>query len=165
MKIKKKEDELYDIKVLMLQLSSGAMLIKKRRWMNLEYSHNYHFPPGHEGIEPLIIMALVGRTLIHRIYVDNGCLVNILYEHCLERLLEEVKIYIQPTTLSVVGFKGQSVWPEGKLSLPFTLFNYECTMSKTVLPDFIIIKSPSPYIMLLGRTTLWQLQAGALYGA
>lgn len=133
--------------------------------MNLEYSHNYHFPPGHEGTEPLIIKELVGRTLTHRIYVDNGSLVNIMYEHCLERLLEEVNSYIQPTTLSVVGFTGQSVWPEGKLSLPFTLFNYESTLSKTVLPDFIIIKSPSPYNMLLGRTGLWQLQAGAHYGA
>ena len=90
------------------------MPVKKRKWMSLEFSHNIQFPVGHEGTGPLIIKESVGKTLIHRLYVDNGCSVNILYKHCLDELPPEVRAFVKLATLSVLGFTGQVVWPEGK---------------------------------------------------
>lgn len=87
--------------------------------------------------------------LIHSIYSDNGSLVNILCLHCLESLLEEVYSFIQPTTISVIRFARQAGWLKGKLSLPFTLSDYESSLYKTILAKFIIIKAPYHIICFL----------------
>lgn len=84
---------------------------------------------------------------------------NILYTHFLEILLEEVKCFIQPITSSMVGFAGQEVWPVGLIFIPFMLENYENSLNKTILADFIIIKAPYPYNMLHGKTMLGKMQA------
>lgn len=103
----KKEDMVYDNEVLMLRLNDMMMKVKKRRWMSLEFAHNHQVPLNHEGMESFIKNGLIGKTLIHRVYVDNGSSVNILYEHCLARLPKEVRSFIKPATL--VGFASQSV--------------------------------------------------------
>lgn len=103
--------------------------------------------------------SFVGETLIHQIYLDNGSLVTIFYSHCLAQLLETFTSFVGPATSAVVGFAGKAVCPEGKISFPFTLVDYQKDMEKTILADFIIIKASSPHNMLLGRTRSYQLQA------
>ncbi|GKC92630.1 hypothetical protein Tco_1158072 [Tanacetum coccineum] len=52
------------------------------------------FPPlgDEDGTEdPMIIEAEIGCHFIHRIYVDEGSALEILYEHCFNRLRLEVK--------------------------------------------------------------------------
>ncbi|CAH1428426.1 unnamed protein product [Lactuca virosa] len=73
-------------------------------------------------------------------------------------LPKAVRNFVEPATTAVVGFVGQAVWPEGRISLPFTLVEYQKDVRKTILADFIIIKSYSPYSMLLGRTKMYQLR-------
>lgn len=76
----------------MIRLKEKMMPMKKRKWMNLEFSHNSQVLMGHKRTKPLIIKALMGKTLIHRVYVDNGSSVNIIYEHCLDQLPPYVKV-------------------------------------------------------------------------
>lgn len=153
-----KENTVYEVEVLMLRFTEKMMLVKKIKWMNFDFSHNSQVPVRHEGIEPLIIKALVGKNLIHKVYVDNGSSVNIIYKHFLDQLPQDVRGFVKPSISSMVGFAGQVVWPEGQISLPFTLADYENKLTKTILENFNIIMAPSPYYMLLGKTGLWQLQ-------
>nr|GEZ82481.1 reverse transcriptase domain-containing protein [Tanacetum cinerariifolium] len=70
---------------------------------------------GAEG--PLVMEAEIGGHMIHRMYVDRGSLLEILYEHCFNRLRLEVKNQMVPTTTSLSGFSGETIWPLGQLRL------------------------------------------------
>lgn len=122
----------------MLRFGDNKQPIKKRKWVGLDFSSNDPITLRHQGTKPLIIKGSIGKTLIHRIYIDNRSSINIIYSHFLAQLLETVKIFIEPATSVVVGFDGQSIWPEWKIPLPFTLVDYQ-DLQKMILVDFIII--------------------------
>nr|GFA73489.1 reverse transcriptase domain-containing protein [Tanacetum cinerariifolium] len=76
------------------------------------------FPPlttssGAEG--PLVIKAEIGRHMIHRMYVDRGSSIEILYEHYFNRLWPEVKNQMVPATTLLTGFSGETIWSLGQL--------------------------------------------------
>nr|KAJ0212586.1 hypothetical protein LSAT_V11C400181580 [Lactuca sativa] len=95
----------------------------KREWKvtNIEFSLHDPIPFDRKGTESLITKAEIGRTLIRRVYVDNANTVNVMYEHCLKGIPPDIQRYLKPATTAMVGFVGQSVWPRGKILLPFTL--------------------------------------------
>lgn len=148
------ETQTYDVEITMIQGGgrNDVKPIKKRKIINIEFNAHDLIPFDHQGIEPLIIKVVVGRTMIWRIYVDNWSSVNIIYEDFLKGLPIYIKKYRRPAMSAVVGFARQSVSPMGKISLPFTIKYYKGNIRKTILTKFIVIKALSPYSMLLGRT-------------
>nr|GFB94877.1 reverse transcriptase domain-containing protein [Tanacetum cinerariifolium] len=70
---------------------------------------------GTEG--PLVIEAEMGGHMIHRMYLDDGSLMEILYEHCFNRLRAEIKSQMVSATTSLTGFSGETIWPLGQLRL------------------------------------------------
>nr|GEV39418.1 hypothetical protein [Tanacetum cinerariifolium] len=87
------------------------------------------FPPlaassGTEG--PLIIEAEMGGHMIHRMYVDGGSSMEILYEHCFNRLRPEIKSQMVLTTTSLTGFSGETIWDN--LDSCTVLIPTECTL-------------------------------------
>ena len=64
-----------------------------------------------------------------------------------------------PSHVTVIGFAGELVKPEGKITLQLTLEDYRGSRKKTVLAEFVVIKATSPYNIIIGRTRLWQFQA------
>lgn len=155
----KEEARIYDAEITMIQGGGGfdAKPIRKQKMMNINFNHDDLVPFDHQGTEPLMTIVVVGRTLTQRIYIDNGSFVNIIYEHFLKGLYTEIQKYSRPTTSTVVGFAGQSVYTMGKIPLPFTVEDYRGRIWKIILTQFLIIRAPSPYNMLLGRTGLWTL--------
>lgn len=143
----------------MIRGECSRISIKKRKWTGIEFTNSDTIPSNHQGTEPLIIKGSVGKTLIHKIYVDNRISVNIIYEHYISRLSKDDKEFVKLATSSEIGFKGQSVWLKGKISLPFTLVYFKYGLKKRIITEFLKIKAPLPYNMFLGRTDLWQLQA------
>nr|GEX42501.1 hypothetical protein [Tanacetum cinerariifolium] len=113
------------------------------------------------GDDPLIIKADVGITHIHRIYVDGGSSAEIMYEHCFEQLTPEEKEAMRQPTAPLVGFAGQISWPLGLITLPITIYEYCGHISQTIVVDFMIIRGPSPYNIILGRPGLMKLDAVA----
>ncbi|GJV68247.1 reverse transcriptase domain-containing protein [Tanacetum coccineum] len=64
------------------------------------------FPPlsANKGTEgPLVIEAEIGGHAVHRMYVDGGSSMEILYEHCFNRLRPEIKSQMVPATTSLTG--------------------------------------------------------------
>ncbi|GJV59520.1 hypothetical protein Tco_1465620 [Tanacetum coccineum] len=63
---------------------------------------------GTEG--PLVIEAEIGGHMIHRMYVDGGSSMEVLYEHCFYRLRSEIKNQMFPATTSLTNFSGETIW-------------------------------------------------------
>nr|GEV90266.1 hypothetical protein [Tanacetum cinerariifolium] len=94
---------------------------------------------GTEG--PLVIEAEMGGQAIHRMYIDGGSSMEILYEHCFNRLWPEINSQMVPATTSLTGFSG------------------DATHSTKAWMNFMVVKSMSPYNGIIGRPGLKAIQA------
>ncbi|GKA00591.1 hypothetical protein Tco_0673141 [Tanacetum coccineum] len=76
-------------------------------------------------------------------FVDGGSSMEVLYEHCFNRLRIEIKSQMVPATTSLTGFSRETIWPLGKLRLLVTIGDAE-HFTKAWM-NFMIVRSPSPY--------------------
>lgn len=106
---------------------------------------------------PLVVKGDIGGALVHRIYVDGGSSAEIMYDHCFQQMRSVQKATLQPPTTPLTGFSGQTMWPLGILTLPLTLYDYQGKGSKTVMIEFMVIRAPSPYNVILGRPRMKKL--------
>ncbi|GJV30779.1 reverse transcriptase domain-containing protein [Tanacetum coccineum] len=140
----------------------GLMKEKKRKegkatelWMNTPIS----FPPiSEEDIfdEPLIVEAEVEGYLVRRVYVDRGASVEVMFEHCFKNLSPGIKARLKETHRDLVGFAGEATKPLGKIDLE-VCFASEGLCKRTTM-KFTVIRVPSPYNVILGRTGLRALR-------
>nr|GEX46597.1 reverse transcriptase domain-containing protein [Tanacetum cinerariifolium] len=110
---------------------------------------------GAEG--PLVIEAKIGRHMIHHMYVDRGSSMEILYEHCFNRLQPEVKNQMVLATTSLTGFSGETIWPLGLLRLLVTI--RDADHSTRAWMNFMIVRSLSPYNGIIERPKIKEIQA------
>nr|GEW60514.1 reverse transcriptase domain-containing protein [Tanacetum cinerariifolium] len=97
-------------------ISINSVKDKKRKisettesWMNVPIS----FPAiSSEDVfeEPLIVEAEVEGYLVRRVYVDEGSLVEVMFEHCFENLNPRIKDRLRETQTDLVGFAGETVY-------------------------------------------------------
>ncbi|GJR98084.1 reverse transcriptase domain-containing protein [Tanacetum coccineum] len=90
-------------------------------------------------------------------FVDGGSSMEILYEHCFNRLRPEIKSQMVPATTSLTGFSGETIWPLGQLRLLVTIGDAE-HFTKAWM-NFMIVRSPSPYNGIIGRPGIREIQA------
>nr|GEX52138.1 reverse transcriptase domain-containing protein [Tanacetum cinerariifolium] len=112
-------------------------------------------PDFQEG--PLVIETEIGGHTIHRMYIDGGSSMEILYEHCFNRLWPEIKSQMVPATTSLTGFSGETTWPLGQLRLLVTIG--DITHSTKAWMNFMIVKSLSPYNGIIRRPGRKAIQA------
>nr|GFC32779.1 reverse transcriptase domain-containing protein [Tanacetum cinerariifolium] len=75
-------------------VQSWQRTVKQKVTQSFERGREISFPQltasnGTEG--PLVIEAEMGGHVIHRMYIDGGSSMEILYEHCFNRLRPEIK--------------------------------------------------------------------------
>ncbi|GJU76142.1 reverse transcriptase domain-containing protein [Tanacetum coccineum] len=124
-----------------------------RQKVTLSFAHvnEITFPPlsvnkGTKG--PLVIEEEIRGHAIHRMYVDEGSSMEVLYEHCFNRLRPEIKSQMVPATTSLTGFSGETIWPLGQLRLLVTIG--DAKHFTKVWMNFMIVRSPSPYNGIIG---------------
>nr|GEY93648.1 hypothetical protein [Tanacetum cinerariifolium] len=127
-------------------------LRRKKVTHSFERVEEITFPPltassGTKG--PLVIEAEIGRHKIYRMYVDDGSSMEILYEHCFNRLWPEIKSQMVPTTTSLTGFSGETIWTLGQLRLLVIIGDAD--HSTRAWMNFMIVRSLSPYNGIIGR--------------
>ncbi|GKD37186.1 reverse transcriptase domain-containing protein [Tanacetum coccineum] len=118
------------------------------------------FPPlfANKGTEgPLVIEAEICGHAVHRIYVDGGSSIEVLYEHCFNRLRPEIKSQMVPTTTLLTDFCGETIWPLGQLRLFLTIGDAEHYTKAWI--NFMIVRSPSPYNGIIGGPRIREIQA------
>nr|GEU64142.1 reverse transcriptase domain-containing protein [Tanacetum cinerariifolium] len=108
--------------------------------------------------------AEIGGHVIHRMYIDGGSSMEILYEHYFNRLRPEINSQMVPATTSLTGFSGETIWPLGQLRLLVTIG--DATHSTKAWMNFMVVKSMSPYNGIIGRPGLKAIQAvpSTVYG-
>ena len=77
----------------------------------------------HPHCDALVIKAMVANHDMHRILLDNGSSVDILYFQAYERMKLKVSD-LKPSPSSVYDFTGDSVVPLRVISLSMTLGEY-----------------------------------------
>ncbi|GJZ63890.1 reverse transcriptase domain-containing protein [Tanacetum coccineum] len=104
---------------------------------------------------PIILEALIEGFLVQRIYVDRGSSLEVMYEHCFRNLRAETKENLKESRTPLVGFSGEVSYPIGTINLNVTMGEPE--RLRTIPIEFVVVKSHSPYNVILGRTGLRSL--------
>nr|GEV52943.1 reverse transcriptase domain-containing protein [Tanacetum cinerariifolium] len=148
----RKEAAAKDKPTTIYMVRSWQRTVKQKITQSFEQGKEITFPPlanshGTEG--PLVIEAEVGGHTIHRMYIDGGSSMEILYEHFFNRLRPDIKRQIVPATTSLTGFSDETTWPLGQLKLLVTIG--DATHSTKAWMNFMIVKSLSPYNGIIGR--------------
>ncbi|GKF18857.1 hypothetical protein Tco_0063775, partial [Tanacetum coccineum] len=120
-------------------------------WMNIPISF---LAISSEDIpeEPLIVKAEVEGYLVRQVYVDEGSLVEVMFEQCFENLNPKIKASLKETQTDLIGFVEEISKPLGKIELEVCFGNGG--LCRRTSMRFIVVRAPSPYNIILGRPGL-----------
>ncbi|XP_056687989.1 uncharacterized protein [Spinacia oleracea] len=95
---------------------------------------------------------------VHKVLVDGGSAVNIIFRNCFEQLiLEESEESLTKVSYPLIGFKGSAAIPREKITLPVTVG--EGQAARTLRDKFIVMDCDSVYNVIMGRTMIHKMQA------
>nr|GFB69843.1 reverse transcriptase domain-containing protein [Tanacetum cinerariifolium] len=155
----RKEAVAKDKTTMIYMVRSWQRTVKQKVTQSFEPGKEIAFPPlttSSETEGPLVIEAEIGGHVIHRMYIDSSSSMEILYEHCFNRLRPEIKSQMVPATTSLTGFSGETTWPLGQLRLLVTIG--DVTHSTKAWMNFMVVKSLSSYNGIIGRPGLKAIQ-------
>ena len=110
----------------------------------------------HPYCDVLVVKAMIANNNVHRILVNNGSSVDILFLQAFKRIGLKVSD-LKPSPNPVNGFTGDSVIPLGVISFSMTLGEYP--RQSCVMASFLVIDQPSAFNAILGRPSLRELRA------
>ncbi|GJX70224.1 hypothetical protein Tco_0307395 [Tanacetum coccineum] len=96
---------------------------------------------------PVVVDALIEGFRVRRIHVDGGSSSEVMYEHCFRNLSYRTRSRLKESRVLLVGFLGEVSYPLGVIDLEVTIG--ECGKTQTVIMEFPVVKSLSPYDALL----------------
>nr|GEW72523.1 reverse transcriptase domain-containing protein [Tanacetum cinerariifolium] len=157
-KVGKKETPAKDKTTAIYMIKSWQRMTRQKVTQSFKRVREIMFSPlatsgGAKG--PLVIEAKIGGHMIHCMYVDGGSSMEILYEHCFNRLRPEVKNQMVPATTSLIGFSRETIWPLGQLKLLVTIDVDHFTRA---MMNFMIVRSLSPYNGIIRRPGIKEIQ-------
>lgn len=89
--------------------------------------------------EAIVVIACAGNHNVHRILVDNGISVDVLFAEDFDQLGIECN-QLKPVCTSFFGFSGALVMLEGSTDLPFTVGEPPCQI--TLIVSFFVVHCP-----------------------
>nr|GEV15225.1 reverse transcriptase domain-containing protein [Tanacetum cinerariifolium] len=158
--IGKKETPAKDKPMAIYMIQSWQRTTRQKVTQSFERVKEIAFPPvaassGTNG--SFIIEEEMGGHVIHRMYVDGGSSMEILYEQCFNRLRPEIKSQMVPSTTSLTGFSGETIWPLRQLRLLVIIG--DANHFTRAWMNFMIVRSLSPYNGITGRPRIREIQA------
>ena len=105
----------------------------------------------HPHDDPLVIRAIVANKIVHRVLVDNGSSVDIIYASAFDKM-GIIREKLEPINAHLQGFSEERVLPLGSIQLVLTLGDSPC--QATTVVRFLTLEAPSAYNILLGRPSL-----------
>nr|GEW34111.1 reverse transcriptase domain-containing protein [Tanacetum cinerariifolium] len=149
-----------DKPLVILMVQPWQRIAKQKITQTFSLESVISFPPLREEDRtegPMIIEAEMGGHFVHRMYVDEGSSLEILYEHCFNKFRPEVKSQMIPATTPLVEFREEVIWSLGQISLLVKIGEEEHSTSAWM--NFMIIRSPSPYSGIIGRQGVRRIHA------
>ena len=110
----------------------------------------------HPHDDPLVIRVVVANKTVHRVLIDNGSSVDIIFASAFDKMgigREKLKL----VNAHLRGFSGEKVLFLGSVQPVLTLGDPPCQATTTI--KFLIVDAPSAYNMLLGRSSLNAIRA------
>ncbi|GJR19773.1 hypothetical protein Tco_0968300 [Tanacetum coccineum] len=92
------------------------------------------------------------RVKVKRIHIDGGSSLEVMHEHCFRNLSYWTRSRLKESRVPLMGFSGEVIYPLGVIDLEVTIG--ECGKTRTVIMEFTVVKSPSPYNALLDPTLM-----------
>jgi hypothetical protein len=105
--------------------------------------------------DPVIIKVVVSDTEVNKVYMDCGSSCEVIYEHCFRKLSPTIKSKKIESRMPLVGFSGERSWSLGEIPLEVTLGSGK--LARMEILYFVIVKSKSPYNMLIRRTAMQKM--------
>ncbi|XP_028126189.1 uncharacterized protein LOC114322922 [Camellia sinensis] len=103
-------------------------------------------------IDPPVIELRINRFTVERVLIDQGSTLEVMYYMTFVKLgFNESALSLAPYPL--FSFNANPEYPLGKISLPVR------AGTRTVDVEFLVIKLPSPYNLIMGRTWLHAMRA------
>ncbi|GKA26364.1 reverse transcriptase domain-containing protein [Tanacetum coccineum] len=156
----KKDAPAKDKAATIYMIQPWQRVTRQKVTQSFDHVREITFPPltvskGTEGL--FVIEAKIGGHAVHRMYVDGGSSMEVLFEHCFNRLWPKIKSQMVPAITSLTGFSGETIWPLGQLRLLVTI--RDAKHSTKACMNFMIVRSPSPYNGIIGRPGIIEIQA------
>ena len=105
----------------------------------------------HHLHDDALVNIPIGDYNTHRVLVDNGSSIDILYYPAFQQMRIERKRLV-PNNAPLVGFGGTKVYPLGAIILLVTVGDYSQQITKDI--TFLIVNYLSAYNAILGRPNL-----------
>ncbi|GKD01609.1 reverse transcriptase domain-containing protein, partial [Tanacetum coccineum] len=115
------------------------------------------FPPvsNINSSDTVIIKARISGRQVNRVYMNSGSSCEVIYEHCFLKLKPSIRSLQIDSKTSLVGFSGEHSWPLGEVPLEITIG--DSPYIRTEILNFVIVRSNSPYNLLLGRIAIQRM--------
>src|SRR5262249_33357662 len=98
--------------------------------------------------DPLVISAVVAKSLVARILVDNGSSMNLMYWNYFQKM-NIISDRLLPVKTPFYNFTGEAVQVMGSIQLPVTLGKEPLFVMRQV--NFMIVQSTSSaYTIIFG---------------
>ena len=105
----------------------------------------------HPHVDALVIIARIANSNVHRLLVDNGSAVDIIYLHAY-KIMGLTKSKLSPTTSPLYGFIGDHVIPRGMVKLAMIVGKHRRVL--TVIAEFLVVDCPSAINRIIRRPLL-----------
>nr|XP_021860959.1 uncharacterized protein LOC110799981 [Spinacia oleracea] len=132
------------------------------KWPATQVMPNISFTPDDcRGIiyphdDPLVLGLEIANFPVKRILVDGGSSANIIFWEAFVQLKIDEK-ELTRVNYPVIGFSGATVFPEGSIRLPVQIG--EGRAARDLMVDFLVIKVPAAYNVIVGRPFIHDAQA------
>ena len=97
--------------------------------------------------DALVVSLQIGDYNMHRVLVDNGSSVDILYYPAFQQMRID-KERLTPTNTPLMGFRGTRVFPLGAITLAVRAGYYPQQITREV--TFLVVDCLSAYNTILG---------------
>ena len=110
----------------------------------------------HPHTNALVIIVKIANNIVHRMLVDNGSAVNILFWNVYQKT-RLTRSDLSLVTSPLCGFTGDHVIPKGTIKLVIMLGDYPRV--STVVTEFLVIRCLSAFNGVICRPLLKALKA------
>ncbi|XP_021771191.1 uncharacterized protein LOC110735326 [Chenopodium quinoa] len=104
--------------------------------------------------DPLVMIVRIANWEVDRILIDGGISANITYINAFNELKLDKKD-LKRVSYEVTGFNRSGLNPEGIIELSVRVG--ERSRRRDVGAEFLMINSPSPYNVIMGRPLIYKI--------